>query len=363
MSETPLEEVQRLIRELTPESRLSLTDFLASFPDSGLQSYDLSEELEIIKQAHKIKPPQHTEDSNFLFELLVPMRNVVVIAIAGHSVLHVIFRPDRFVKGFPAGGPNLYKVVSDGLREDLFTGEKKEKVREQRRASGIVEDDADFEQAITDTCDATAKDIVNAKAARVAELISLHLPRMVGDMFDAALQGQTFADLNAIARDLGQPERQIPTPKLKQMLTKRYWEDVKPHLGITRKTRTNPAWTPESKKEFAQRVSDRRGLAARIKEMFDDCEGEETWVEDLKQDSTFQLLEPAVDQDSIKWAIKRIASEDLPPRDREPLSVACEIARRELDLPEQVIETLRNYYSEGIRAVKADRKASDRSGK
>jgi|GEM_PF-3019625 len=261
MSEA-LAQIHRLLSQLTAEERRSLIPLLASFPDSGLTEYDLSEELAIIEQSHKIKPPQHNQDSNVLFELIVPMRNVVVIAMGGHPLLHVIFRPERFILGFPAGGPNLPKIVSDGLREDLFTGEKKEKIREQRRASGIVEDDAAFEQAITDTCDAIAKDIVKAKAERVSQLISLHLPRMVGDMFDAALQGQTFADLNAIARELGQPERQISASRLRRMLTERYWRDVKGHLGVKQGGPRNVkhTWTDEERECLATKYHDLRAV-------------------------------------------------------------------------------------------------------
>jgi hypothetical protein len=42
-------------------------------------------------------------------------------------------------------------------------------------------------------------------------------------------------------------------------------------------------------------------------------------------------------------------------RQREPVSIACEMARRELGLPEQETETLRGYHQDGNKLLKRDR--------
>jgi hypothetical protein len=356
----PLAHVQRLIKKLPAADRQGLIPFLASLPDSGLQSYNLKEELDIIQDAHPIKSPEELPPDvvpGHMFQLVIRVRNVTEIHMEGLEVLRVVFWPDRFAQAFPTSRPNLIPIAIESIQK-FFTEERKVDLRAKRAEQGIQEDDVAFAQAIEEVCRDIGTMLVTEKGKRVAEGISLHLPRMIGDMFDQAIQGQTFADFNRLAAEMGRPEKQYSGTDLKKMLTKRYWEGVKPHLHLKRKTRTNPAWNAESKKEFAQRVSDLKGLTTRMKEVFDDCDGDDYWVPELRADATFKLLSPAVSEDSILWAIRRIGSEDLPPREREPLSIACEIARMELDLPEQDIETLRNYYGDGFKAIRTDRKAS-----
>jgi hypothetical protein len=121
-------------------------------------------------------------------------------------------------------------------------------------------------------------------------------------------------------------------------------------------TRTKREWRSESVlKQYAVKVNERRALAICIKDMFDRCEGEAGWLEDLNVDRNFRLLSSDVPGEIISWAVRRVASEDLPAREREPLSVACEMARRELTLPEQNIETLRDYYGTGEKLRKKER--------
>ena len=59
MSESPLEQVKRLLENLSATDRESLIPFLASLPDSGLTSYNLAEELQVLREAHKIREPAH----------------------------------------------------------------------------------------------------------------------------------------------------------------------------------------------------------------------------------------------------------------------------------------------------------------
>lgn len=88
--------------------------------------------------------------------------------------------------------------------------------------------------------------------------------------------------------------------------------------------------------------------------MYEDCLGEDGWIQDLRQDSNFQKLSQDMPDETISWAVRQVASEDtIPQRERE--SIACEIARQELDLPEQDIETLRSYYTEGKKLIQKDR--------
>lgn len=125
--------------------------------------------------------------------------------------------------------------------------------------------------------------------------------------------------------------------------------------GGTRKTK--PAWKDQAMlRRYAELVTERRILCQCIKDMYDLCEGDDSWVEDLKSSSNYQRLSVTVPSAILTWAIKRAATDTLPKREREPLAIACEMARQELQLPKQKVETLRNYYGDGNKLLKQDRR-------
>ena len=116
--------------------------------------------------------------------------------------------------------------------------------------------------------------------------------------------------------------------------------------GGTRKTK--PEWKDKAMlRRYAELVTERRVLCQCIKDVYDLCEGDDSWVEDLKQDSTYQRLSENVPSASLTWAIRRVATDTLPKREKESLAIACEIGRQELELPKQKTETLRSYYKSG----------------
>lgn len=349
-----LKQVKQMIKELSSEDRQKLIPFLAEFSDSGLQSYDLREELETLKKfGTRLTGPDN--DPDYYLVNLVFIRNLVSVQILDTEVLRAIFFPDNFIEVFPKSRGKI-SIASESFKRSLFTEEKKEAARSNRMTQGIQESDVEFEVFITETCDSIGELLVTEKAKRMAEQISLHLPGMVGDMFTAAIKGQAFADTIKLF-DESDTSRQKPCVKeFKKMVLDAHWREVKPHLPITKNTRTNPAWRDEEKlKQYARRVNERKLLAACIKDMYENCEGEAGWIEDLKQDSNYQLLSKEIPSEVIAWVVKRVASEDLPSREREPLSIACEMARQELGQPEQSIETLRDYYGTGSKLLKKDR--------
>jgi hypothetical protein len=349
MSEVSLEKVKQMIEQLSSEDRKKLIPFLAELPDSDMHSYDLREELETLKK-HGIRLTGPDNNPDYHLVNLVFVRNLVSVQILDTEVLRAVFFPDNFIKEFPRSNGKI-SIMSESFKKSFFTEEKKEAIRAEHAAQGIEESDAEFEEGITETCNSIGEYWMTEKAERIAEQISLHLPGMVGNMFCAAIRGQAFADFNAICEQLGNSERKASTEEIKKMIQKSAWNEIKPHLGVTHggDRRTKPAWRDsELLKSYAQRVNDRRLLAECIKNMYEDCLGEDGWIQDLHQDSNFQRLSQGVPDETIAWAIRRAASEDsVPQREREPLSIACEIARQELGLPEQDIETLHTYYKEG----------------
>jgi hypothetical protein len=67
------------------------------------------------------------------------------------------------------------------------------------------------------------------------------------------------------------------------------------------------------------------------------------------------MLSTGVPPNAIKWAIRRIGDDELTARDKEETLIACEVARQELDLPHQEIQTLRGYYLAGLNLLRSDR--------
>lgn len=121
--------------------------------------------------------------------------------------------------------------------------------------------------------------------------------------------------------------------------------------------RTKPAWKDENILIlFAQRVDERYLLVQCMEKVYDDCYGEAGWIEDLGQDVNFIKLSLGVPGEIISQIIKRVANDGLPPRDKESRSISCEVARWELGLDEQSIETLRDYYGKGKKLIQTSRR-------
>lgn len=358
MPKVTLEKVKQVISKLSPEDRRTLTMYLVDFPDSGFQSYDLREELEVLKKYGKrLTGPDNNPD--YYLANLIFVRNLVSVQILGTEVLRAVFLPDNFIESFPKSNRKISMAAED-FKKSLFTQELREAMRAERIAQGIQESDAELEKAITETCDSIGELLVTETAKQMAEQITLHLPGMVGDMFCAAIKGQAFADFNAICEEAGNPERKTSIEDIKKKIQKSAWEEVKPHLGVIHggNRRTDSAWQGnEVRMKYAQRTNERHLLAESIKAMYEDCLGDDGWTEDLRQDSTFQRLSLGVPDEIIAWAIKQVASEDtIPRREREPLSIACIMACQELGLPKQEIETLRSYYTEGKTLIQQKRR-------
>jgi hypothetical protein len=112
-----------------------------------------------------------------------------------------------------------------------------------------------------------------------------HLP----DNMNAAL-GVLFAEAKrdaeiARAKNLGSTE--IPSAaKFAKWVAKVEREFVMRRLPQMRGgiTRTKPAWRNEANiRGYADRVNERHLLSIRIKDVYEDCDGEPGWIEDLKR--------------------------------------------------------------------------------
>lgn len=216
MPKVSLDQIKRLIMKLSTEERLTLTHYLVGLPDSGFQSYDLREELETLKK-HGIRLTGPDNDDNYCLVNLVFVRNLVSVQILDTEVLRAVFLPNNFIQAFPKS-KRCTPIMSENFKKSLFTKEKREAIRAGRKAQGIQESDAEFEEEITKRCDSAAEYWMTEKAKRIAEQISLHLPGMVGDMFCAAIKGQVFFDTQKVREELGGPDKKLSVKDFKKEL-------------------------------------------------------------------------------------------------------------------------------------------------
>jgi hypothetical protein len=105
--------------------------------------------------------------------------------------------------------------------------------------------------------------------------------------------------------------------------------------------RTKPQWQSKiALRIYAMHVDERLSVAERIKRIYRHCDGAPGWTEDLNRDKTFQKLRQGVPDRIIRWATKYVADQGISSRNKSALIVACEIARRELELPKQTPKRL-----------------------
>ncbi|PWT73023.1 MAG: hypothetical protein C5B59_14375 [Bacteroidetes bacterium] len=180
------------------------------------------------------------------------------------------------------------------------------------------------------------------------------LPEKLHDaMIDLAVEGRQ----KQVIRSQQKLGAEIPSPaKFAMELADLEREAIKRRLPKLKPSRTKSQWKSEDNlRRFAEKVGARRLLFQCMKNMYEQCCFDAGWVEDLKQDELFKILSRNVPKHSITWAVRHIGDENLSAREKEPVSMACEMARQELDLPEQDVPTLRNYYQRGIKLLREKR--------
>jgi len=181
-----------------------------------------------------------------------------------------------------------------------------------------------------------------------------YMPRKVNDAIaHLVLEGRQKVVIKQ-QQELG---RSVPSPaKFADQLAKIERDAIKKRLPKVQPTKTKPAWQNENNlRRFAEKVNARHLLCQCMKNIYDRADFLDEWVEDLLHDKDFTLLSKDVPDEGIKWAIRQIGDDKVSPRDKEPVLIACEISRQELDFPFQEIQTLRGYYLSGLKLLRANR--------
>jgi hypothetical protein len=122
MQKNDLDRAKKLIKRLSTEDRKNILDFLTEFPDSGFQSYDLREELEVLKK-HGKRHASPADDPDHYLVNLVFVRNLVSVQIHDTDVLVTMFFPDKFIEAYPML-KGAISILSEKLKK-TFTEEKK----------------------------------------------------------------------------------------------------------------------------------------------------------------------------------------------------------------------------------------------
>lgn len=175
----------------------------------------------------------------------------------------------------------------------------------------------------------------------------------IGNRMLSILTSSQFRTERFFQGEIGLPK--MSAEQIKKEIFLNNWSFEAKQIGITvggdRRGRTE--WKkPETLEDYRAKVNDLHPLWNYIVKFYRDRFEDSSWMEDLKGDKTYKTLSKSlasVPQDLLK----RVADEDVEGREREPLALALEHARRELDLPEQDTETLRRKYGRKNRKNRA----------
>src|ERR1700730_9700255 len=108
MKKSPLEHVKRLIKKLPAEDQQKIIAFLAELPESGVQSYDLRDEIDALKKHGVRVPPGGSSD----LVSLVFIRDLVEVYVANRKVAHARFFPKTFAEAFPDYNKQLEQTAN-----------------------------------------------------------------------------------------------------------------------------------------------------------------------------------------------------------------------------------------------------------
>jgi hypothetical protein len=198
-----------------------------------------------------------------------------------------------------------------------------------------------------------AREAIQPAIATVMHMLEF-LPQKLNDaVVHLALEGRQKMIIN-YQRKIGAA---IPSPtKFADDVVKMERRAIKDRLPKLQPSKTKPAWqNTENLRAFAERVEARTLLCQCMKNMYERCDFDEGWTQDLFEDHQFRMLSANIPDAIITWAVRRIADDHLPTAEREPQLIACEVARQELDLPFQEVFTLRGYYRDGQNLLRASR--------
>lgn len=201
--------------------------------------------------------------------------------------------------------------------------------------------------ALYDAASPEAKRAIGRPFLGMLAYVFKFLPAKLSDAVRDLCIEAFYSEVASEKGDVGQTR----TKSTREIIVKRLVSEERKAIlarfpKVERQSKTKPAWKNDATLvDFANLVSLRQLLVQAIKKTYDNSDGDEDWTTDLQESKDYQLLKTGVPNALINLAIRRVGDTNLSKREREPLSIACEVSCRELDLPLQKTETLRAYYS------------------
>lgn len=240
-----------------------------------------------------------------------------------------------------------------------FSTSAREEIKAILSTLNTEKSDQEIDEALDQVSKDLAEAILEGHVRRIAEQISHHLPRMVGDMFGSAIKAQFVASANQTADEFGRPEKKLSTDDIKKMILNPFWRSVSGHLGITRGGARHREltfkWDEEKAKLFYQTVEllpqvSKKPLWEYIQEQLSANDYEADTIGWLKSHPAIAdipdiLLEKATRQ----WRQHDQWWDSLPVED-SPLAYAFYYACHKLGYPQHAYNTLRKRYYEGKKA-------------
>lgn len=230
-----------------------------------------------------------------------------------------------------------------------------------RNTKPAEQSEAEYIQHVSDIWDAASTETQNAILEPFQHMLR-YICEFLPSKFDDSLQqlsGEAFFFAVAmIRRDGDTSKSQLSRTKLANNIVKRERAAILSRLPKAKRfsSKTKPAWKDDATlMHYATLVGRRTLLVRAIKDVYEACDGADGWTEDLEDSADFQLLRTGIPQKPLNGAISRAAITKGKGREGEPVSIACEMARQELDLPAQKPQTLRTYYTKGLSLLKKDR--------
>lgn len=230
-----------------------------------------------------------------------------------------------------------------------------------RTSKPVEQSEAEYLQHVSDMWEAASRETQNAILEPFQHMLR-YICEFLPTKFDDSLRqlsGEAFFYAAAMMRrDEADSKPQFSRTRVADKILKREREAILSRLPRAKRfsSKTKPAWKDDATlMQYATLVGRRALLVRFIKEVYAACDGAEGWTEDLEENVDFQLLKTGIPKKPMNGAIKRVAITKGKGREGEPVSIACEMARQELDLPVQKPQTLRTYYTKGLGLLKKDR--------
>lgn len=217
MSESKLEQVKKLVEQLSPEDRIQLWHFISELPDSGIQSGNLAAPETTLDgaQVGNVNPD---------LPIIVSTDTSATIFLRSREIFQVTFRPENFRQ-------SRMEVYSwkDAPPSERIKGQ----LREILSLHGAPEP---TDEDLIAASKAALQEVFEADTFRTSNEFSARLKHMVWLLYDGGMKIVELGWRNDFARQSGQRVKTLDEI-VKEL--EPYWKQIKTHLNLAPGGRQN----------------------------------------------------------------------------------------------------------------------------